>query len=209
MKTTTVIITFATSMLRVQAASELKDALAAIPPATDVVAALTQHDANRQIAFTGYTSMRRYTLDNKSRHASMLVRVMVGPDGAKQFTVVEESGSGTIRKHVFHKMLDEEAAASNPKLRGQSHIGPKNYSFRSAGVDTVNGRRAYVIELTPNKETKYLVAGKIWVDADEFAMLRVEGKPAKNPSFWTKSVNFVHVYDKHGSFYAPASNKSV
>ena len=68
---------------------------------------------------------------------------------------------------------------------------------------------AYVIAIEPRIPNKYLTRGRIWVDADEFAIVRVEGKPAKNPSFWTKSVHFVHDYDKSGSFRFPVSDRSV
>jgi len=179
------------------------------PSAEEVVAKMMEHDAERQAALNGYTAMRRYTLDNKSRHASMLVRVCALPDGTKQFAIVEEAGSGAVRKHVFHKILDEEAAASDPKLRAQSRFTPENYSFQVAGTDTVNERTAYVIEVAPKQESKYLIAGRIWVDTQEYAVLRVDAKPAKNPSFWTKSVHFVHSYGKNGSFWFPATNKSV
>jgi hypothetical protein len=47
------------------------------------------------------------------------------------------------------------------------------------------------------------------VDADEYAIVRVEGKPAKNPSFWIKSVHFVRDCDKSGSFWFPVSDRSV
>ena len=33
--------------------------------------------------------------------------------------------------------------------------------------------------------------------------------PAKNPSFWIKSVHFTHSYEKHGLFWFPASDESV
>ena len=65
-----------------------------------------------------------------------------------------------------------------------------------------------VIDLKPRKESKYLIAGHIWVDAEDYAVIRVEGKPAKNPSFWTKSVHVVHEYGKNGPFWFPGSNRS-
>jgi len=80
--------------------------------------------------------------------------------------------------------------------------------FRSAGVEMVNGRRTYVLDLEPRKESRYLIAGRIWVDAEDDAVMRVEGKPAKNPSFLTKSVHFVHEYKKNGLFWFPVSNRS-
>jgi negative regulator of sigma E activity len=198
-----------TSLVLILAAPVFAWDAAAIPGASEVIAKMMEHDAERQAAQSGYTAMRRYALENKNRRASMLVRVTVMPDGSKQFSVVEETGSGSIRKHVFHRILDEEADASGPKLRKESRIIPENYSFQIVGLDTVNDRSAYVIEVVPKTQNKYLIAGKIWVDAEEYAVMRVEGRPAKNPSFWIRSVQFVHTYGKNGSFWFPVSNRSV
>ena len=208
MKAAIILFVSSASLLRVYAATEAVASPSPIPPASDVIAHLRVRNAERQAALSGYTAARRYTLDNRSRHASMVVHVRVGSEGTKEFTIVDESGSGSVRKHVFHKILEEESAASHPKLRDQSEICPENYSFQSAGIETVNNRRAYVIDLKPKKESKYLIAGRIWIDAEDYALMRVEGKPAKNPSFWTKSVHFVHEYQKDGSFWFPASNRS-
>ena len=136
MKTAIILLVSSASLLQVQAASAV-----ATPSASDVIAHLMERDAARQAALAGYTATRRYTLDNWSRHASMVVRVTVDRDGTKNFAIVDESGSGTVRKHVLHKILKEESAASVPQMRDQSKISPENYLFQSAGVEMVNGRR--------------------------------------------------------------------
>jgi hypothetical protein len=66
-----------------------------------------------------------------------------------------------------------------------------------------------VIAIAPKTPNKYLMQGRIWIDAQEYAIVRIEGKPAKNPSFWTKSVHFVHKYEKRGPFWFPVSDHSV
>ena len=43
----------------------------------------------------------------------------------------------------------------------------------------------------------------------DYALMRAEGEPAKNPSFWTRSVHFVQSYRKSGPFWYPASTESV
>ena len=119
--------------------------------ADEIVAQMMTRDAQRQASYSG---MRRYTLDNKSRHAKMLVRVTGATDGTKQFSIVEESGSGAVRSRVFHKMLEEETAASTAQLRERARITPANYTFTLAGTETINGRLAYVLNLVPKKEAK-------------------------------------------------------
>jgi hypothetical protein len=78
-----------------------------------------------------------------------------------------------------------------------------------AGTESIRGHQAYVLTIEPRTPNKYLVQGNIWVDADDYGIMRVEGKPAKSPSFWIKNVHFVHEYDKAGAFWFPASDRSV
>jgi hypothetical protein len=78
----------------------------------------------------------------------------------------------------------------------------------SAGTDTLLGHPVYVMTIVPKTPNKYLMRGRIWVDAYEYAIVRIEGRPAKSPSFWIKSVQFVHNYEKSGSFWLPVSDRS-
>ena len=39
-------------------------------------------------------------------------------------------------------------------------------------------------------KTSHSFRGRIWVDAEDYALARVEGEPAKNPSFWTRKSAF-------------------
>jgi hypothetical protein len=60
-----------------------------------------------------------------------------------------------------------------------------------------------------NCEEFGVIDGRIWVDADDYSIVRIEGRPAKNPSFWTRSVHFVHIYQKVGPFWLAESTHSV
>jgi hypothetical protein len=183
----------------------------AVPTADDIVARMLARDGQRQAALHGYTGYRRYVLENRAHHkqAEMLVRMICRGDGSKQFEVVSASGWGGARKHVFPRLLEAEIDAARPGLRDRSRITPDNYTFEKAGTEDVRGRSAYVISIEPKTQNKYLARGRIWVDAEEYAIVRVEGEPAKNPSFWLKSVHFVHNYDKNGPFWFPVSDRSV
>ena len=179
--------------------------------ADDVVARMTARDGERLANLHGYTSTRRYVLENRNHHkrAEMLVRMICREDGSKQFEVVSADGWGGARKYVFPRLLEAEVEAARPDLRERSRITPENYTFEMVGMECLRGRSAYVMTIEPKTPNKYLARGRIWVDADEFAIIRVEGKPAKNPSFWIKSVHFVHDYEKNGSFWFPMADRSV
>jgi hypothetical protein len=187
------------------------DSTLARSTADDVVARMIAHDGERQATLRGYTAIRRYVLENQSHHkrAEMLVRMTCREDGSKQFEIVSADGWGGARKHVFPRLLEAESEAALPDLRQRSRIIPENYTFEMAGTECIRGRQAYVIAIEPKTPNKYLARGRIWVDADEYAIIRIEGKPAKNPSFWIKNVHFVHEYDKSASFWFPVLDRSV
>jgi len=174
---------------------------APLPSAEDLVGKMMRFDAQRQSEMTGYTATRRYLAVNKSRHAEMLVHVACASDGTKQFTILSEAGSGSIRKQVFQKLLSEETEASRRGTRTGTRLIPANYDFQVVGQETLETGSAYVLEVTPKTANKYLINGKIWIDASDYSIVRIEGQPARNPSFWVHSVHFVHTYQKVGPFW--------
>lgn len=180
-----------------------------LSPADEVVAKMLERDAQREAALEGYTATRQYRVIHKNSRAEMKVEVTCAPDGVKQFKILSEEGSYPIRSLVFHRMLKEETEASRPETRKITRITPSNYDFRLTGKEAVDGRPAYVLQVTPRHNNKYLIDGNIWVDADDYSIVRIEGRPARNPSFWTRSVHFVHTYQKVGPFWLAARTHSV
>lgn len=176
-----------------------------LPSADEVIAKMMESDGKRQSQMTGYTALRHYSAANKKRHADMLVQVTCSADGAKHFDVLSEQGAGSIRKHVFQKLLSEETAASRRNTRSGTRITPANYDFEVIGQENLETGSAYVLQVSPKTENKYLVRGRIWVDANDYSIVRIEGQPARNPSFWVRSVHFVHTYQKVGQFWFASS----
>lgn len=177
---------------------------------TEIVEHMVQADNERMAVFSGYTGMRRYNFENEKfkKNAEMTVRVLCDQAGAKTFEVVAESGSGFVRSHIIRRMIDAEREANEKGEHEQTRIIPRNYDFRLLGTDETDGRPSYVLEISPKTENQFLIRGRIWVDAMDFAISRLEGSPAKNPSFWIRSVHVVHRYDRIGKFWLPVTNKS-
>lgn len=182
------------------------------PPLTlpEVVDRMVQADDERLAALSGYTGMRRYRFENKrfNKRADMTVRVVCDITGAKTFEVITESGSGFVRNRIIRKMIDAEREASQKGEREETRIVPANYEFRLIGADISDGRGSYVLEVSPKTKNKFLIRGRVWVDAEDFAITRIEGSPAKNPSFWVRSVQVLHRYQRAGRFWLPALNQS-
>jgi hypothetical protein len=156
-------------------------------------------------ALRNYTVLRHYVLTTSTagHSAEMLVRVTYAHPGEKNFEVLWERGSGAIQKRVFRRLLDAERDAS----RTDARITPANYIFHLLGNDTLNGRPCYVIQIEPRSQRKFLLRGRVWVDAQDSAVVRVEGEPADG-NFWIKSTHLVQKYRKVGNFWLPATNES-
>jgi hypothetical protein len=194
----------ATSVVEVDDSGEL-------PTAQEIVARMGAHDLQRQASMGGYVGMRRYVLENLrfNKRAEMLVRVQGDADGTKHFAVVSEEGWSAANKYVLRKMVESEGETSPPEKRATTRLNPENYDFKVIGTEPLADRTAYVLEISPKRKDKYLFHGRIWVDAEDYALARAEGSPAKNPSFWTKSTHFVQIYSKSGPFWFPRSTRSV
>src|SRR5271165_1916253 len=182
-----------------------------LPSADVVVARMLAHNVQRQSQLAGYRGMRRYVLENDrlNKHAEMLVRAEGDADETKHFAVVSEQGWKSAQKHVLQKMLESEAEASSPETRLKTRLGPENYEFHMVRATSLGDRMAYVIDVAPKRSEERLFQGQIWIDAQDYALMRVEGQPARNPSFWIYSVHFVHTYQKSGPFWFPASTESA
>ena len=182
-----------------------------LPTAEQVMSRMAAQDLERQSSIEGYAGMRRYVLENQNlqKRAEMVVRVKGDPDGTKHFEVVSEDGWKAANTHVLRKMLESESETSRPELRATTRLNCANYEFAIVGTEMLSGRRAYVLEAKPKRKDKYLFQGRIWVDAEDYALVRAEGSPAKNPSFWTKSTHFVQQYQKSGPLWFPLSTQSI
>ena len=69
-------------------------------------------------------------------------------------------------------------------------------------------RPAYVLSVEPISPSKFLYKGKIWVDAAEFAVAKMEVQPANNPSFWISRTLIHHTNGITNGFWLPEQNRS-
>lgn len=181
-------------------------------PVQVVVENLERKNALRAAALTRFEGTRIYRVQYRgfpSDHdAEMVVHVIFHAPSSKEFTVVSQTGSKFIGDRIFKKLLEGEQEAANEENRRRSALSTENYEFAMAGYeDSPEGGR-YILDLLPKTKNKFLYRGKIWVDAKDFAVVRIEAEPAKNPSFWIKKTDVSHKYVKVDDFWLPAENHS-
>jgi len=180
--------------------------------ADQVVDNMVQRNMERSRALTAYQGTRIYRLEYRgfpgSRSAEMTVAVKYSSPGTKEFTVQSETGSHLVIERVFHKLLQSEQEALTQENQARVALNRDNYTFAMAGYEALPTGPCYILTVEPVTANKLLYRGRVWVDATDFAVVRIDATPAKNPSFWTKETRIEQAYAKVGDFWLPLSNRS-
>lgn len=176
-----------------------------------IVEKMVEMNQRRAEALRSYTMIRVYHLENnkQTRRADLVVRMTYHWPDQKEFTILSESGSKFLRNRVLKRLVKAEVESMRKDNRQRKEMDPSNYDFQIVGYERSPLREFYVLAVVPKIESKFLFRGKIWVDAQDFGIVRMEGEPAKNPSWWTTKINIQHSYRKIGDFWLPARNETV
>jgi hypothetical protein len=186
------------------------------PAVAEIVARMLEKNKERTAALEHYESERTYKVEYNGtggeHHAELQVRmVYTGPD-QKQFTVESESGSKFMCDKVLRKLVEGEQEASARSNRMQTTLGPENYDAALVGEETVATEggpvRAWVLQVTPKVDNKFTYHGKVWVSEDDYAVVKIQGEPAKSPSWWINHAAFESDYVRRGDVWLPAKNVS-
>jgi len=177
-----------------------------------IVQRLMAANAQRAQTLRGYRGKRVYHLDYHgifgSHDAGMQVEAIYNAPDRKDFKVISQSGSKLLVNHVLLKLLSSEQEAQEEQNRKALEISPKNYNFAFAGNEHTPSGDFYVLSVSPKGKSKYLYRGKLWVDAKDFAVARMQGEPAKNPSLWVSHMEIEYRWNKVEGFWLPAHNES-
>ncbi|MBZ5682808.1 MAG: hypothetical protein LAO24_22165 [Acidobacteriia bacterium] len=173
---------------------------------------LVQRNLARAQALAAYQGTRTYRREYRgfpgSRSAEMTVAVRYRSPGTKEFSIRSETGSRLLIEKVFHKLLQSEAEALTEENQAHVALNHDNYGFALAAYERMPTGPCNILSVEPLTKNKFLYRGRIWVDAEDFAVVRIEAAPAKNPSFWTKETRIEQAYAKVGDFWLPISNRS-
>jgi hypothetical protein len=138
--------------------------------------------------------------------ASMEVEATYDAPSTKTFRVLSQTGAGLLINGVLKRLLKtEQEAALDPD---RSALTSANYTFSLLGIEDHSGILLYILKVEPRVAGKLLYRGRIWVDAKDYAVIKIEAQPAQNPSFWIEKTEIHHVYSKTGDFWLPAQNRS-
>jgi hypothetical protein len=210
---TLIVATFPLSGLAGEGATLAEGPQPATLTADAIVQQLVAANSRRALALRGYRQTRSYSVNYHGfpggRSATMKVDASFTAPDKKDFTVMSQSGSKFLLNHVLLKLLDSEKEAWQGQSGKQMELTPDNYEFAFVEVDHTPEGDAYVLQVKPRINNKYLYKGRIWVDAHDFAVTRLSAEPARNPSFWITRTQIDLHYAKFGDFWLPLHNDSV
>src|ERR1700693_2918240 len=172
---------------------------------SQVFAELAAHNEQRRSALHDYSVLRTYQVIDLKRkvHAEEVGHMeFLSPD-KKKFTVTSESGSGLVRNMALNPLIKSEIETAAGKEHHDSAISADNYSLNLLGEQQVGPHRCFVAEVRPNRKDKHLFEGKVWIDVNDYSVVRIEGHPAKKLSFWIQHADFVRQYKKIEGFWLP------
>jgi hypothetical protein len=126
-------------------------------------------------------------------------------DRGFRYTIVSETGSDYMRNRVLKAVLKREQELVADGDCRRSELTADNYEFQ----DVKQGDGERYVTIKPKRKDVLLVDGRMVLSQDGSELLRVEGRLAKNPSFWTSLVNIIRHYARLDGVRVPVATESI
>jgi Outer membrane lipoprotein-sorting protein len=156
-----------------------------------------------------YTVSRAYQLSsekNQKPKSEVLAQINFVPPSQKDFTVRKIEGSERGAEIVRNVLQHEAEMAGHAD---EHELTARNYEFALLGREPVDGHDCYVLELMPKRNTSELVRGKAWVDTTNFQIRRIQGAPAKSPSWWIQNLHITINYGEVHGVWTQLATRAV
>jgi hypothetical protein len=168
-------------------------------------AAMEEFLSRSQVAHQ-YRALRHLEASGGGQRGWLDARTHFAPDTGMQYEVTAEGGSGYIRSRVLRPLLQQEQELIAAGRTGSVALDVSNYQFSLAG-ETADG--LVRVAMRPLRRDRALIAGELVLAAHTGELLRVNGRLAKNPSFWTKRVDVARVYASINGVVMPVTLDSA
>ena len=185
-------------------------------PRPDVNAAILQGiDASvhaRETNLLGYTVTEHYVVyrnhDEQHAVADMVVKTTYQRDVGKSFSIVSLQGSMVMRK-MLEEVLATEKKMTQPANRITAVIISTNYEMAVKGPAVVDGRNCVAVAIKPRKPSPYVFNGTVLVDAQNEAIVQLEGIAARSPTFLSGPSQIVRQYTMIDGFAMATHARAV
>ena len=200
------------------AVSGAKLFLIALPMLTTAVAIAPRIQANagdaddsirqflaQQKGQPAYRALRRLEARSGDKQGWMEAMTTYSPQTGFDYAITAEGGSGVIRTKVLRAVLQGERETISQGETATAALVLANYTFEPMGVD--DDGLANVL-LSPRRKEPVLLAGTMFLQPADGDLVRLEGRLAKSPSFWLKTVDIIQKYERVHGVVVPVALES-
>jgi hypothetical protein len=176
-----------------------------LPSAQDIVDRMVARNAWQDQMLLEFSALRKFYAANVrfKTDSTMYVQTVFRRPDQLQSTIKSQQGSAFIRSRVFDKILEAENETRAKKDKQQVDITPANYEFALVGAEDCEGRSCYRMRISPKRRDKYSLDGEVWIDSEDYSIVRMHGVPAKRPSIWTLKTEIDRRYTKVAGIWLP------
>lgn len=162
------------------------------PDLNAIVSRMTAAQEQNNAQAKSFTVKRDYQLFDKQleRKAQLVANITYLPSDQKEYQI--ESSQGGIGERILRDVLEKETEPVKDPARKE--LSTSNYDFQFMGTENLGGHICYVLGLRPRRDDKELLNGRAWVDAETFNVRKLEGDPAKNPSWWIRDLHILMTF---------------
>ena len=170
------------------------------PDPAAVIRAVDYAVAARSENVLGFTDIEHYVVfrggDETHPAAEMTVRDAYKKGVGKTYIVLSESGSSILLRFGLRPLLDNEQIINQPGNVEKSWFNSANYvmTLKAGGVQKLDGRDCFLLNIKPKAEAPNLVMGTIWVDVSDGTLVKVDGVASKNPSAFSGTTHMMRQY---------------
>jgi outer membrane lipoprotein-sorting protein len=163
----------------------------------------------------GYTVTEHYAVyrgkDEVHPAAEMTVKTVYRKETGKSYTILSQSGSEFIGKHVLNTLLDNEKEINLPGIREHSWFTSANYEMKlkTGVVERLDGRDCFALAITPRRKASNMIEGTLWVDALDGSIVRLEGTTSQSPSIFTEPAHVMRRYTSMDGFSMATQARAV
>jgi len=122
------------------------------------------------------------------------------------YRVIDEGGSDLIRGRVFRSMLENEEQVFANGGAGRSSFTTTNYDLTPGDAAEPGLVKLFA---RPKRKDVTLIDGAVYITDTDADLVRVEGRLAKSPSFWTRRVEVVKQYGRVAGLRVPVRVEST
>jgi hypothetical protein len=154
-----------------------------------------------------YRAFRRLEagLAGSTKHGWIEVWTEFNVANGFSYKVVREDGYEYVRNRVLRGVLKGEAELLENGKPLRAPLVPRNYRFEDGGI-TESGLARLLLHA--NRTSEGVVNGSALIAPDAGAVVRIEGRLVKSPSFWVRDVDVTWKFKRVGDTVVPTELSS-